>query len=326
MKMRRVSMALSLSLVITAIIAVPVRAHDLFGLFQAEDLDARTKAILDQRRTERSALAIAAKLSGDEGLESVVRRSAIWPMNRPVTVCFFEGSQSVRKHIIDVANDWVNNAPGFKWDYGANDNIRTCDANAPSDIRIGFRGRGYASYVGTDAKLISKFKPTMILENFDTVQFSERDDGVIRHEWGHALGFEHEHQSPDSPCEDEFNWERLYASLPWPKDTVDFNMRRLNNSSNYNVSVYDPQSIMHYDLQESAFRNPDTAKCYIKRPNNFLSEQDKRAVVEAYPAPGQPRIAAGMAGTTNLSASQREAMTEFLKRAKRLEKTENGNP
>ena len=31
--------------------------------------------------------------------------------------------------------------------------------------------------------------------------------GVVRHEFLHALGFEHEHQSPVSVCETEFRWD-----------------------------------------------------------------------------------------------------------------------
>ena len=60
---------------------------------------------------------------------------------------------------------------------------------------------------------------------------------IVIHEFGHALGLEHEHQSPFSSCENEFKWDVIYATLAsppnnWPKERVDFNMRALNTPWN----------------------------------------------------------------------------------------------
>ena len=58
---------------------------------------------------------------------------------------------------------------------------------------------------------------SMRLEGFHTHLPSNWDE-TVRHEFGHALGLEHEHQHPDEGCEAEFLWEdepgyvRTYSS------------------------------------------------------------------------------------------------------------------
>ena len=66
-------------------------------------------------------------------------------------------------------------------------------------VRIGFDKKvGSWSYVGTNCRRVLPNKPTMNLGWIDDSNNVLRDDekGVILHEFGHVLGFTHEHQSP----------------------------------------------------------------------------------------------------------------------------------
>ena len=68
--------------------------------------------------------------------------------------------------------------------------------------------------------------------------------------FGHALGFEHEHQNPFSKCENEFNWPRIYQYLEgppnnWTKEIIDHNMRSLHESGLI-ADAFDLDSIMLY--------------------------------------------------------------------------------
>lgn len=65
-----------------------------------------------------------------------------------------------------------------------------------ANIRIGFKVGVSCSYIGTDALQIESHLTTMNLGWID-----DKDPHAIIHEFGHALGFFHEHQHPDSPLQ-----------------------------------------------------------------------------------------------------------------------------
>lgn len=70
----------------------------------------------------------------------------------------------------------------------------TCSLTATDpQVRITRSGQGYWSYLGTDILSIPRNEPTMCLQGF-TMSTSEREfRRVVRHEFGHTMGFPHEH-------------------------------------------------------------------------------------------------------------------------------------
>ena len=109
-----------------------------------------------------------------------------------------------------------------------------------SDIRIGFDSSdGAWSYIGTDSS--GKWK---------TMNLGFIDQGTVLHEFGHALGLIHEHQSPASGG---FDWDReeVIKSLSgppnnWDLDTIEHNMFAKYDSDQLLMTEYDSKSIMHY--------------------------------------------------------------------------------
>jgi hypothetical protein len=85
----------------------------------------------------------------------------------------------------------------------------TSDQNYAADIRIGFINQGdYAgnwSAVGTDSRdsTVEGGAPNQGSMNFGGFDQQLPVDwaGTVLHEFGHALGFEHEHQSPSGGCD-----------------------------------------------------------------------------------------------------------------------------
>jgi hypothetical protein len=152
--------------------------------------------------------------------------------------------------------------------------------------------------LGTEAKSVAAGKPTLNLSGMNRASFSEADDGIILHEFGHAIGFDHEHQSPASVCEQEFDWDFLYVAMGgwgWSRQTIDINMRQLPQSTRMAaITGFDNESVMLYDLERDYFK-AEIAKpvCFIPRANNAISKLDREAVAAVYPvaAPASQPVA-----------------------------------
>lgn len=136
---------------------------------------------------------------------------------------------------------------------------------------------------------------------------------VVRHEFGHALGFEHEHQSPAGGCGFRFdndpgyvnqlvngvdvpnqNGKRpgLYTALSgkpnrWGRPKVDANLRQLPNSSAFSVGVgpFDNLSVMKYKFPADMFVAGSKSPCFTQDGQNLnLSQQDLVGFLSTYPA------------------------------------------
>ncbi len=217
----------------------------------------------------------------ETALEGIFRASAKWPKGYKITVCFFDGSQVARSNVVEVASE-VFSAAKLKMDVGDVEDIRTCSTHKKSMIRVAFGTDGNWSYVGTDALKIPQNRPTLGLENFHQFSnLSERRKGTVRHEFMHAIGALHEHQHPEADCEEDFNWDVIYESLPWPKNKIDRNLRRITKTKAIALTDYDPKSNMHYSLPKHYFKNGGASNCYVKK-NSKLSQGDLEIIKKLY--------------------------------------------
>jgi hypothetical protein len=229
--------------------------------------------------------------------KGVINALKIWTADYPVIrVCFVSGSRQIRTRITRIAMEWRTAVPGLPLDFGELSNPRRCAANEVNHIRVTFRDSGYWSLVGTDSiRLAGQQEPSMNLEDFDTSPPNAGEfQATVLHEFGHAIGLEHEHQSPLAKCRDEFDWPRIYSWLAgppnnWSKDIVDFNMRVLHQQGLL-ATKFDKQSIMLYTFPASYFKNGSSSTCYSDI-NAKLSVGDKEIVATLYPESRSARIA-----------------------------------
>lgn len=189
--------------------------------------------------------------------------------------------------------------------------------------------------------------------NFDSFDKELPADwaGTVRHEFGHALGFEHEHQSPVGGCDfrfdDDQGYEKsldangwytndrqgrrpgLYTYLGgkanyWPPLVVDFQLRNIPTTSAFLIGPFDKQSIMKYFFDAAMFISGDQSPCYSQPENETLSAQDIAGVQKAYPPNSAvaDRIAKQniqtlreIAAAPNISAKLKSGITQRLNSA-----------
>lgn len=263
---------------------------------------------------------------GNKPYSSVVINSFHrWKPGSTIKVAFLGGNPTLYEQIERVAGIWT--APGlanltlsFRNEQGAFRLWTPNDKTYSGEIRVAFTDTGYWSLVGTDSitKQIeggNPYEPSMNFAQFPAA-IPHNWEIVVLHEFGHALGFEHEHQSPAVNCgfrfDDDPNYvptrnvrgvfvadiagrrPGLYTYLggppnKWNPSQIDFNLRTITESSGYplsafEISEYDAKSIMEYYFEPIMFSAGKNSPCYIARENAQLSAQDKIAASRAYKA------------------------------------------
>ena len=136
----------------------------------------------------------------------------LWQPNRTVEVCFIDGAADLRKVFAETSLRW-SSGTSLRLDFGAGNTYRACNPAQPSAIRVSFtQPTGHWSYVGTDSSSNNLAGPSLNIQAGGQVSTLDRLElqRLTLHEMGHALGLEHEHQSPESPCGTEFVWPKVY--------------------------------------------------------------------------------------------------------------------
>jgi hypothetical protein len=228
--------------------------------------------------------------------EYVVALPNRWSIGQELRVCFVGGSAQLRSRILVAASEWLKHVSLTLITGGPNG--VDCENDSRFEIRIGFSEPGYWSYVGTESlnpQLISNNLTSMNFHGFDAQPPDEpRFTGYVLHEFGHALGFEHEHQSPASGCDGEYDWPKLYAyyksAYGWDKTKVDQNVRQLlADHSAYAWSQFDPMSIMIYGSNPAFLKKGTASVCYL-HDNNMLSALDIQGAQVVYPTGPQAEL------------------------------------
>ncbi|HEU5074087.1 MAG TPA: matrixin family metalloprotease [Polyangiaceae bacterium] len=165
-------------------------------------------------------------------------------------------------------------------------NFKEVAQASEAEIRIAFDANdGSWSYIGRDAiDLVGDpSKPTMNF-GWDLTTTYGRDTAL--HEIGHALGFPHEHQNPNSGIVwDEAAVYAYFAGHPnyWDRETTYYNIIRKLEPREVEGSAWDRDSVMHYHFEAGLISEPEALRGKPLIPKGSLSPTDIEEVRRFYP-------------------------------------------
>jgi Matrixin len=242
-----------------------------------DDLDPEREV----RRTLRSVMAegTGRTLNADE-MGHIARMALInskkWTAGATLRCRFLDGTLKMRRKVEQIAHQWEQHAKiRFKF-----------VTSGTAEIRISFfADSGSWSAVGRDALNHAYFplhQPTMnygwLRDNTNDQEYSR----VVLHEFGHAIGCIHEHQSP------KFNrkWNEKavmkYFSGPpnfWSPADINHNVLSKYSPKGVSATEFDPKSIMLYAFDGKLFADglgPTNS-------NTKLSPRDITMIKSMYP-------------------------------------------
>lgn len=144
----------------------------------------------------------------------------------------------LKKRVLEHANAWAEFA-----------NVLFREDDSSPMVRVAFGPGGYWSYVGTGILGVPPKKATMNLEGLTTRTPEEEFRRVVRHEFGHTIGCQHEHLRPELVARIDRRKALAYfqRTQNWDAATTEANvLTSLDERSLYGTTKSDPDSIMCY--------------------------------------------------------------------------------
>lgn len=179
---------------------------------------------------------------GPQGL--VANKLYLWPVGATINVHFADGSLDARKAVAEIAAEWAKHA-----------NLKLAfffDAAPPvTHVRVLFDDPNCNSALGTSSQyMIDSGDSSMRLCHIDNQVGTAWFQRVVLHEFGHALGMEHEHQSPKAKFEwnKPFIYDYYQRTAGWGSYMVDEWIFRKIDPAVSDATEYDRDSVMQYSF------------------------------------------------------------------------------
>ncbi|MBC7865712.1 MAG: hypothetical protein IAF38_22250 [Bacteroidia bacterium] len=207
---------------------------------------------------------------------AILSSSLKWVNGTEITYMFIEGAESQKKVVRQAFQIWKKLGIGISF--------KEVSTKEDSLVRIGFDHKEDSwSWVGREILDAAKNERTM---NFgiDLVKDAEGMATAL-HEIGHAIGFQHEHQSPFSGI--EWDKEAVYKEFSgppnkWSKKEINSNIIDKMPANQVKGTAWDPKSIMEYEFGAGLVLEPAAYRPGIFPPG-IISANDIKGVKSFYP-------------------------------------------
>jgi hypothetical protein len=200
----------------------------------------------------------------------VYEETPIWDQDS-ITFFFLDGNLKQKNEVKKFAKLWERYT-GIKFKYTS---IKPSVFNFKKYYKITFKGTSNESTQGAINGIIR-------LGNLsDDIIFRKT---TILHEFGHMLGLGHEHQREDRPLTLS-NYKIIDSCVHEQKQSRNWckeNLNDINHSKVFIESLYDPESVMHYDLNSVIDKDSRLLDMLPETQDNSLSFTDKYYIAMLY--------------------------------------------
>lgn len=211
--------------------------------------------------------------SQGRSISSIYVQDKLWDNHARIKILFLNGSNEQHLRVKRVSKQWTEYA-NVDFLFFTEGQI----TNKQSDIRVMIKGNctGSFSYVGKQSRNVPEDKPTLC--------FTDLENFTILHEFGHALGFIHEHFHPEftpklandfaDQCVKIYGWDKNYC-----KDAF------IDKHNQAVVLDYDVKSVMQYNLSSTREKVLLKSEFHhdILGSQGILSLNDRLTVADLYP-------------------------------------------
>jgi hypothetical protein len=206
--------------------------------------------------------------------------SKYWGAKVDLGVTFLDTADvGVRTKILAYANKW-----------GRFGNIRFREST-DGQVRLSRSAEGYWSYLGTDILSVPKSEATLNLQDFSLNTPDSEYDRVVCHEFGHTLGFPHEHERKEilALLDVEKTVSYFQRTQGWDRQEVMAQVFEALDPKTIQATAADVRSIMCYDFPASCTKSGQPIP-----GGNVIDATDGAFVAKVYPpVPPPPPPPAG---------------------------------
>jgi len=115
-------------------------------------------------------------------------RAALWPLGHTLKIRFLDGEPALHEKVERAASQWVDYA-NLKLDFGE---------HPDAELRVSFKMPGSWAYTRTISLSVPNSDPNINFGWLTSSTCKYEIQWVVLHEFGHVLGFQHEHGNPAS--------------------------------------------------------------------------------------------------------------------------------
>lgn len=206
----------------------------------------------------------------------IANTGKLWKKGSTINVTYKDGTPGIQAEVERFAVEWTKYANlNFKF-YKT---VKDIPRGQTADVVITFNTNVHTSAVGTDSKYFSNSEASMNLGIINDQHINTRRS-IILHEFGHAIGLEHEHQHKDRTIQfDEVkSIEACQKHINFTEEMCKMFILQTFKEGEVYFSKYDLLSIMHYSLHGDFFKTSMDMK-----QNFSLSLMDKLEIAKMYP-------------------------------------------